>query len=160
MIVDDRWLAICQGMVSFLSGNSDVATRGFKRIALDWSLVKHPRYPAQPLAECPFVVLRAEGCVQKKLPSAGLVWEQTAGLWIYRSKPLSDEGQADLMMDLQVLSGVINSSRNPTPLCVAGAESSDIPGKLVHDEMHHKYDDPRLRVLVGEIALSFIARRS
>lgn len=156
--LDDHWLAIANALVSYLAGHADVVARGFVSVSLDGSMVTHPRYPASPLTECPFVVLRNYVSKEAKGLSSDVKWVHGASLWVYRSKP-SSGGQAALMTDLAVLRGVFSADPRPAPVCAAGAQMISAPEAVVHDELAHRYDDPRLRVMVGEVVLAIQARR-
>lgn len=158
-IVDDYWLSISQALVTYLSGNADLTSRAYVSVTLDTSMIKHPRYPATPITECPCVILRNYKSEAKREPAGGIQWTHWASLWVYRSRPTSGSPQADIMTDLRALRGIFEANHNPSAICAAGCEFLEVTECVVHDELAHPYDEPRLRVMVGEALLKIKARR-
>lgn len=153
----DPMLAILQAYVSWLASQPTVAAMALKGVELDASLHPHPRYPANPTEYCDRLVLRAYTDDVTWRPNRGLSDAYRASLWYYRRQTPGQVHQVRLAEGLRIITTAIRACANPTPVAQAAGDWATVQQVVIHDELRHELDDPRLRVSVGEILLAIQA---
>lgn len=155
--MSDPWLSIATALVAMLSEHPSIQALGLAAVELDSSMAPHPRYPVRPLAYCPRLVLRNMVASVERQPSRMTRWSYTPSLWLYLSRVTGQNHQQQLMEKLLIVHDVILEQANHPPLQQAGSDFVTSVQVVVHDELRHPFDEPRLRVSCGEILLSIQA---
>ena len=131
--------------------------------SIKWADHMHPEpvYPTNPRTELP--LLRLREYVEDVGPGMNIGQAKgdcTYSLWYYRLQVVSQAHQTLLITDLETILNVLMTGQNwrPTNLQSVGGQSfyQILPQRpVVHDELRHKFDDPSLRISVGEIPMRF-----
>lgn len=124
-------------------------------LVLDAQKQAHPRYPADPVTECPQLVLSLY--TQATAPKAGGQddFASDMSLWFYRRQIAGQNHQQKLAEALDLLGELLKQQTLPTVLADAGARFMQVVQKVYHDELGDPLGRPRLRVNPGEIQLKF-----
>lgn len=127
-------------------------------LALDPQKQAHPRMPADPVAECPQLVLSLY--TQATNPKAGRDddFASDMSLWFYRRQIAGQNHQQKMAEALDTLGELLKQQILPTIIADAGAKFMMVIQKVYHDELSDPLGRPRLRVNPGEVQLKFLSR--
>jgi hypothetical protein len=151
--------AIGEGIVSFLNGISAVQAVG--TVALDRSLKPHPRYPTDPVADCPRLVLQANQSNHERGTTQATNSVHDWSLWIYLRQTSGADQQAALEVALKAIEDQLLFYARPASPKAAGADLITPYQASIHDEISHPLTDrPRLRVSVGELQIRATTRQT
>lgn len=146
----DNQLAIARAFIGYvdsqISGSIALAQH-----RIDQSMVQQPNYPANPLVDCPALLLRTYKGDLKGRPNAGVSWAYSFSYWYYRKQTVGENHQELLLADLTLIESFFLGNYNPEPIKAAGCDFVMPLQVVVHDELNHPYGEPRMRVSVGEI---------
>lgn len=149
------WWALIDALDTYLTGHASVVGLGLVYLGPSPQLAPEPVYPSSPVADCPRLHIRAYRQRMTPMPSLRTDMAQQVSLWYYRRQTPGQNHAQLLQQDLDTLSSVFTGEWDPAGLDAAteafyGAFVEEV---VVHDELRHELDDPRLRVSVGEIVL-------
>ena len=129
-------------------------------------LEAHPIYPSDPRGECPKLELRAYLVdTLPGPPSSQSEFEYHYSIWYYRLQTVADspDHQQPLVSDVDAFLACLLQSPSSTAANWKPSQIVSIPGislktvtfnkPVIHDELHHDFDDPALRVDVGELPI-------
>lgn len=119
----------------------------------DRCLRPHPRYPANPVVDCPMLVVRSYTGDLAAQAGGTTRFDYRASLWLYKKQTPGQSHQELLEADLKTLIDFFLGNFNPTAMKAAGCEFVVPLQKVVHDELHHPLGEAKLRVSVGELVL-------
>lgn len=147
-------LPIANAFVSWLSPQLGALSLA-SPLAIETQKLGHPRYPADPVSECPQLVLSLY--VQATAPKPGGYddFDSDMSLWFYRRQIAGENHQQKLAEALDLLSELLKQQTLPTVLADAGAHYMRVVQKVYHDQLGDPLGRPRLRVNCGEIQLKF-----
>lgn len=145
-------LEIAQAMVTWLNGKSAVQALG--TVVLDLSGVPHPRYPINPVADCPRLLLALNVAQNQLAISNGRESTYQISLWYYRRQTAGQEHRRLLAEAIQDIEQEFLTDARPTALQNYTLQLQTPYEIRYHDDMAHPLsDEPRLRVSVAEILL-------
>lgn len=154
MAVNAKQLEISQALAAWLATQPQVVALGLVRCELDKSQRAHPRYPTNPVADCPLVLLTNDTGDNLRTVGGGRRSVYQMSLWYYRRQTPGEANQVKLMEGMCALEQTLLGEANPYPIEVLTSEEQtpvkvDYPDELVHPLV----DEPRLRVSVGKILI-------
>lgn len=147
----DPQLAIAVATVAWVG--PQITSLSLVTHAIDRGMMAHPQYPANPVTDCPKLVLRIyKGDIVGR-PNLGIDWDYAMSYWLYRRQTPGQNHQQLLLADLQTLENLFLGNFGPMAIRNAGADFIAPVQSVVHDELNHPLGEPRLRVSVGELVL-------
>lgn len=147
-----KQLALGQAMVTWLNALPAVAAVG--TVTLEASGAPHPRYPVDPVADCPLLLLVPNVGQNQLAVTQGRRSTYQFSLWYYLRQTSGQAHRTLLGEDLRDLEAAYLTDARPTAL-QNQTLNLQIPYEVRwHDDMRHPLaDEPRLRVSVGEILI-------
>lgn len=151
-------------LIAFLNAQAAITTLLGGPNKVDWQkgTRREPFYPVNPYTDCPSLTLRL--FVQDVGPghNAGRSKaDATFSLWYKRRQTPGENHQQILIADLETIINLLMGRWRPTQMqAVAGQVIFGLyPNQppVIHDELHHEFDDPALRVSVAEIPLRAVS---
>lgn len=150
--------------IAFLNGQAAITTLlgGANRVAWQDGTQREPFYPVNPYTDCPSLRLRM--FVQDVGPGKNAGRSEANAeysLWYKRLQVPGQAHQALLIADLETILNLIMGRWRPANMQAVpdqaffGLYPKQPP--VIHDELHHEFDDPRLRVSVAEIPLRAVS---
>lgn len=124
-------------------------------------------YPSNPYLQCPRLVLRMlTQDLSPGPPQGGKIHEATYKYTLFyhrqQSTGISKLEQENMVNDMEIISNAFTQFfiQVPDIEAVTGWQSfSNYPEQMViHDEIRHKWKDPKMTVSVGEITYNVIGR--
>ena len=152
MTLPSKQLAIAQALATWLNSLPAVASLGTARI--DRSMAKHPRYPTDPVADCPLLLVQINVARNQLAISHGRETVYDYSLWHYRLQTVGADNTTAFGTAMATLESAILTDARPTIMQLATADLMTPGEAIYHEEMDHPLSgEPRLRVSVGEIRI-------
>lgn len=153
------WSQIGNALLAWLTPQLSTLNPAPARVGWDKSLERSPRYPTEPRTDCPRILLRAAEDRVELLTGRGQRDNFAMSLFVQLRQVPGDNHQTKLLDYVEQLTALFVGAPNAAGLCAAGIQLLTIERVIIHDEQHHEFDEPALRVSLAEVQLEIEARR-
>ncbi len=146
-------------LIAFLNAEPSIQVLSFVG-GVKWAkgVQNEPVYPSNPLADCPMLTVRMyQDDVGAGRTAGASKADAVYSLWV---KLRQTPGQDHHQILVGVMETIINTLMgNWRPAQLAGTYGAyPASPQTIHEDLRHEFDDPSLRVSVGEIALRIPAK--
>lgn len=156
MSQSDPGKAIWDGLIT------DLTPLSLSNFAAYWGWDKdlrpHPRYPVDPVADCPLWLFRDYTATHQAMTGGTTRYDLRGSIWVYLKQTPGQAHQELMETLLKALSDFFLGNFNPTAMRAAGSEFVIPLERVVHDLLEHPLGEPKLRVTCGELALGVKAK--
>ena len=163
---DHKFEATGDALIQYLG----LATNDLGLISIDWvrsTSDPSSAYPPNPYTMCPMIAIRGyAGTMKPYGVVGGYIGEvsYTFSVFYYKRQTLGIKSEPNIIQDMEVLWNIFsNDLMDPTRFpAVAGCQYIRVyPANVsIHSELQHEFEDPNLKVSVGELQIVFEARIS
>lgn len=152
---DSDWWDLLDALDTFLTAHAGIVTLGLVYLGPSPVLAPEPIYPSSPVADCPRLHIRPSSQRMEPMPVTRTDMHHLVSLWYYRRQTPGQNHPQLLIQDLDTITSSLVGTWTSAGLEAATEAfyGAYIEVVEVHPELRHDFDDPRLRVSVGEIVL-------